>query len=62
MTTPEEQINAIDRGRVFLLELIDPRKTPRIPKDVREQARSILRHYPSPYYTERLEVLCLISE
>ena len=34
----------------FLEDLLDPTKTPRVPKAIRGQARSILRHYPSDYH------------
>jgi hypothetical protein len=35
--------------RLFLLELTNPEKTPRVPKDVRETASYCLRHYPSEW-------------
>ena len=32
--------------RDFLLRLIDTKETPRIPREVRREARALLRHYP----------------
>lgn len=54
MTVPEERYRAIEYTRDFLLELLDPKKTPRVPKDVRHRARMCLRHYPGPVYLERV--------
>ena len=31
-------------------------KTPRVPKEVRERARNLLRHYPSNYDMERAAI------
>jgi len=47
MTIPYERLNAVVKTEQFLLELIDPSKTPRIPKHIRQQALYCLRHYPS---------------
>jgi len=50
MTTEQEEQTAIIRARDFLVRLMDPRQTTRIPKHIREEARSILKHYPiNPY-------------
>jgi hypothetical protein len=46
MTLPDERTRAIVNARNFLYDLIDPKKTPRVPKTVRERARRILKHYP----------------
>jgi len=46
MTLPYERFRAVKSAREFLLELIDPKKTPRVPKDIRRQALFVLRHYP----------------
>ena len=52
MTLPIERTQAVLRTEQFLKDLLDPKKTPRVPKDVREQAYSCLRHYPSRYNME----------
>ena len=49
MTVPVERTNAVNFTGDFLSDLIDPKKTPGIPKAVRQQAHSILRHYPSDW-------------
>jgi hypothetical protein len=52
MTLPDERTRAIVNARNFLYDLIDPKKTPRIPKAVRERARRILKHYPWDSYLD----------
>jgi len=47
---PNERRNAVNRTRIFLLDLMDPKKTPRVPKSIRKEAASCLRHYPGEYY------------
>jgi hypothetical protein len=46
MTLPDERTRAIVNARNFLYDLTDPKKTPRVPKSVRQQAWRILKHYP----------------
>ena len=46
MTLPDERYRAVVQTRQFLLRLLI---TPRIPKAVKEEARSCLRHYPSDW-------------
>jgi hypothetical protein len=53
MTLPFERTNAVNYTREFLYELIDPKKTPKIPKIIRQRALSLLRHYPNEYNMER---------
>lgn len=54
MTLPYERYNAIKRTEEFLKDLMDPKKTPRVPKDIRRQAYYCLRHYPHGYYLDVL--------
>ena len=49
MTVPIERTNAVNWTREFMYELIDPKKTPRVPKAVRQRALHLLRHYPSDF-------------
>jgi len=49
MTLPDERYRAVVQTRRFLLDLCNPQHTPRIPKLIRDTARSMLRHYPSEY-------------
>jgi hypothetical protein len=52
MTMPFERTNAVKRTEKFLLDLCNPKVTPRIPKDIRRQASSLLKHFPSRYDME----------
>ena len=47
---PDERRNAVNITRQFLLDLLDPKKTPRVPSAVRKEAGRCLRHYPGEYY------------
>lgn len=53
MTLPDERYRSVKYARQFLQDLCDPNKTPRIPSIIRNQARGILRHYPSDWDMER---------
>lgn len=53
MTLPDERYRAVTRAREFLLELLDPKKTPRVPRAVRQTALRVLRHYPHDFEMER---------
>jgi hypothetical protein len=46
MTLPHERTRAVERTREFLRDLLDPKKTPKIPKAIREKAYRCLRHFP----------------
>ena len=49
MTLPDERYRAVIKTKEFLQDLLDPKKTPRIPKDIRQTARWCLRHYPDSW-------------
>lgn len=56
MTLPDERYRAVMWASKFLQELAyDRKKYPRIPKEVRQQASSILRHYPSSWDLDQAE-------
>lgn len=55
MTLPSERTNAVLRAERFLIDLRDPKKYPRVPKAVREEAHRLLRHYPSQYHMMYIE-------
>ena len=69
MTLPDERYRAIVQTQKFLLDLCNPQHTPRVPKLIRDRARSMLRHYPTTFdmqhaaeaapdiFTERMEDL-----
>ena len=49
MTLPDERYRSVIQTRRFLFDLCNPEHTPRIPKLIRDTARSLLRHYPDNY-------------
>jgi len=49
MTLPIERTNAVLNTEKFLLKLCIPNQSPRVPKAIREEARRLLKHYPSKY-------------
>jgi len=54
MTLPDERYRAIVWAKHFCEDLLDPKKTPRVSKDIRRQALSVLRHFPDEYYLSML--------
>jgi hypothetical protein len=58
MTLNYERHRAVVSTEQFLLDLCNPQKTPRIPKDIRRQAASLLKHYPSKFNMEQAAEQC----
>jgi hypothetical protein len=56
MTLPFERARAVHQTRQFLLDLLDPAKTPRVPKQVRDSAKHLLRHYPNLHDLEMVQL------
>jgi hypothetical protein len=52
MTLPDERYRAVKHAALFLSRLAGG-EYPRTPKAVRDQARSILRHYPNAWDMDR---------
>lgn len=52
MTIPVERTNAVLYTSQFLMDLMDPSKTPRVPKHIRQRARQLLKHYPTQFEME----------
>ena len=46
MTLPDERYRAVVQTEKFLKEILS---TPRVPKNIKDGARAILRHYPVEY-------------
>lgn len=46
MTLPHEEAYAIARTRQFLLELLDTKATPRVPREIRRRAYVLSKHFP----------------
>lgn len=53
MTLPDERLQSVHSTEAFLVALLNPKETPRVPKYVRDWAYRCLRHYPSHYDMER---------
>lgn len=49
MTMPNERTRAISNARAFLRSLLDPKLTPRVPREVRRQAYNVLKHFPTDF-------------
>jgi len=50
MTLPDERYRAVVQTQKFLVEILS---TPRVPKAIKDRARSCLRHYPSDWDMKR---------
>lgn len=55
MTLPSEMFQAIRNARHFMLLLMDPKETPKVPREIRKRARDRLKHFPSEYEITELE-------
>ena len=53
MTMPDERYRAVLYAEEFLRALSDSHITKRVPKDIRQRARGILRHYPNTWDMQR---------
>lgn len=58
MTLPFERAIAVNNARQFLLDLLDSKRTPRVPRAVRLRARDVLRHYPANAQEKGRKVEC----
>jgi len=61
MSTLEEEIYALQRCKDFIYSLLDPKQTPKVPKEIRQRARNVVKHYPividffvERYYNEKI--------
>ena len=54
MTLPDERYRAIMYAKSLCEDLLDSKKTPRVPKDIRRRALGVLRHFPDEYYLSML--------
>lgn len=53
MTIPVERTRAVMNAGRFLLSLLDPKKTPKVPRAIRHEAGAVLRHYPASFEMRR---------
>lgn len=49
MTLPYERTRSTQQVREFLRDLLFTDVTPRVPREIRQRARSLLKHYPSSF-------------
>jgi hypothetical protein len=54
MTMPDERYRAMVEGLKLIQDLLIPAVTPRVPTQIRERARWIMRHHPSAYELTQL--------
>ena len=47
MTTPDERYRALVEGLKLIEDLLIPQVTPRVPGNIRDRARWVMRHHPS---------------
>jgi len=58
MTLPSERTRAVLQTQAFLRDLMDPTVVPGVPDKVRQEARSLLRHYPSASNMKLAHLAC----
>ena len=54
LTLPDERYRSIIQADRLLKDLLDSSKTPRVPREIRDRARGVLRHWPDLYYIDQL--------
>lgn len=54
MTLPDERYRSLIQTKKFLMELLSPHMTPRVPKIIRQRASGLLRHWPDEYHLESM--------
>lgn len=62
MTIGIERARALILARDFLRAVLDPKKTPKIPKKYRKEAYWILRHFPEDTYLELLAEILIYED
>ena len=53
---PEEEYHSLKETYKFLCHLIDPQKTPRVAKPIRDRAKHCLKNFPVRRTLEELQV------
>ena len=54
MTLPDERYRSLIQTKKFLMELLSPHMTPKVPKIIRQRAHILLRHWPDDYHMEEM--------
>jgi hypothetical protein len=52
MTLCNERYASVNATRMFLIHLLNPKVTPKVPTKIREEARRLLKHYPDEVVME----------
>ena len=55
-TRTESEYHSLKETYKFLCMLIDPKRTPKVPKEVRDMARKCLQDYPTRATLEELQI------
>lgn len=58
MTTPSERTASVIAVERFLFDLVNPIKTKRVPKEIRDMAYRLLRHYPASGHIDVVASKC----
>ena len=56
MTIPSERANAVLNTEQFLIQLLNPQLTPKVPKPIRQMAGRLLKHYPTRFDLEMVQL------
>ena len=56
MTLADERWRSLVETKKFLMTLLSPHATPKVPRVIRERARSLLRHWPDNYHLEKMTI------
>jgi hypothetical protein len=56
MTIPRERANAVLNTERFLIELLNPQLMPKVPKPIRQMAGRLLKHYPTRFDLEMVQL------
>lgn len=54
MTLPDERTRTLQLVKKFLYRLMDAKQTPKVPPAIREEAMSLLKHYPEDFVLDQL--------
>ena len=55
MTLPDEWFISMRKNRDFLFDLLNPEKTPKVPREIRKRASECLKHFPMTPEIDELE-------
>lgn len=56
MTLADERWRSLVETKKFLMTLLSPHATPKVPRVIRERALALLRHWPADYHLEKMTI------